>query len=909
MPTVYIDNVPYAFDGDGKNLLEVCLSLGCNLPFFCWHPALHSVGACRQCAVKLFTDAQDTRGRIVMACMTPAHEGMRISVDDPEAVAFRAGVIEWLMVNHPHDCPVCDEGGECHLQDMTVMTGHIYRRARVDKRTYPNQNLGPLINHEMNRCIQCYRCVRFYVDYAGGRDFGVQGWHNHVYFGRATDGVLESEFSGNLVEVCPTGVFTDKTHQGHFTRKWDLQTAPSICVHCGLGCNTIPGERYGTLRRIRSRFHREVNGYFLCDRGRFGYDFVNSPHRLRSPLRHRVGELVPATKSEALAKVAEALRGGRVLGIGSPRASLEANFALRALVGPERFFAGVAPVQHTLLKRMVAILRDGPVGTATQQGVAQADALFILGEDLHNSAPMLALQVRQAGLRAPRDTVLPPLGIPPYDDSAAREAIQGARSPLWIATPGATKLDDLAQATYRAAPDDLARLGFAVAQALDPAAPRVSGLSVELIRLAGQIADSLRAAHRPVIIAGCSLGSLALVQAAANVAGALQTRYGVGALCFTMPACNSLGLTLLGGKSVDTAVSALRGGEVDTVIVLENDLFETLDGGTAEAIVGGTRELIVLDSLQTATTRRATLALPVATFAESTGTLVNHEGRAQRYFEVFPAADDIQASWRWLGEMAVAGGLPAPPWASLDALLTDLAAAVPVLAGVRDVAPPADFRLVAQKIPRQSHRSSGHTAITADRTVHEPSPPPDPDSPFAFSLEGTTSTPPAPLIPRIWAPGWNSEQALHKYQEEVGGPVRGGPSGRRLLDPPAGGTPRYFAEIPAAFAPRANSWLVIPVCHIFGAEEQSRLAPALAEFMPPPYLALHPDDARRAGIAEGEMVALSIDGQMWEAPARLIAALPPGVAAVPVGGAGLPRLATAAWGTVRPVKRRKEGRP
>ena len=139
------------------------------------------------------------------------------------------------MINHPHDCPVCDEGGECHLQDMTVMTGHNYRRYKFRKKTYRNQYLGPFVNHEMNRCIQCYRCVRFYRDYAGGKDFDVFGSQNRIYFGRYQDGPLESVFSGNLVEVCPTGVFTDKTLKKHYTRKWDLQSAPSICSFCGVG--------------------------------------------------------------------------------------------------------------------------------------------------------------------------------------------------------------------------------------------------------------------------------------------------------------------------------------------------------------------------------------------------------------------------------------------------------------------------------------------------------------------------------------------------------------------------------------------------------------------------------------------------------------------------------------------------
>ena len=137
MPALFVDGKPYAVKA-GQNVLHACLASGLNLPHFCWHPALHSVGACRLCAIKLFRDEQDKRGKLAMACMTPVADGMRISIDDPEAVKFRATVMEWLMVNHPHDCPVCDEGGECHLQDMTVMTGHNYREFRFEKRTHRN---------------------------------------------------------------------------------------------------------------------------------------------------------------------------------------------------------------------------------------------------------------------------------------------------------------------------------------------------------------------------------------------------------------------------------------------------------------------------------------------------------------------------------------------------------------------------------------------------------------------------------------------------------------------------------------------------------------------------------------------------------------------------------------------------
>ena len=170
MPTIRIDGTEYEVEA-GKNLMETCLNLGLDLPYFCWHPAMGSVGACRQCALVQYLDEESEqagRGRIVMGCMTPVTEGAIFSLAGDSARQFREAIVESLMLNHPHDCPVCAEGGECHLQDMTVMVGHRDRHYRGRKNTHRNQYLGPLIHHEMNRCITCYRCTRFYRDYAGG---------------------------------------------------------------------------------------------------------------------------------------------------------------------------------------------------------------------------------------------------------------------------------------------------------------------------------------------------------------------------------------------------------------------------------------------------------------------------------------------------------------------------------------------------------------------------------------------------------------------------------------------------------------------------------------------------------------------------------------------------------------------
>ncbi len=890
MATIFIDNGAHDVH-DGVNLLDACLTLGFNLPYFCWHPAMGSVGACRQCAVKQFHDEKDTHGRLVMACMTPAANGTRISIEDPDAREFRTSVAEWLMVHHPHDCPVCDEGGECHLQDMTVMNGQTYRRYRGTKRTFRNQNLGPFVNHEMNRCIQCYRCVRFYKDYAGGRDFDAQFLRDRVFFGRHEDGTLESEFSGNLVEVCPTGVFTDKTLKLHFTRKWDERTAPSICVHCAIGCNTIPGERYGRLRRIRARFNGEVNGYFLCDRGRYGYAFVNSERRIRTPFAGRGPDRTTMDGAAAVARAASWLApGSRVVGIGSPRASLEANVALRTFVGPDRFFSGMAETEHRLASSILRVLQNGPTPAASLHDVERSDAVLILGEDVASTAPMLALALRQS-VRCQPMAIATKLRIPEWDDGAVRTALQDAKGPLFIASMAATRLDDIATATVRAAPDTLARFGFAVAHAIDPSAPDAAASASGDEPLVARIGAALRDAQQPLIVAGTGSGSDAMIEAAANVAWALHAAGRPARLAFVVPECNSLGVSLLGGGGLDAAADAVERDPADTVIVLENDLDRRGDSALVSRMLGRAH-IIVIDHLMTATTDRADLGLPAATFAEGDGTFVNNEGRAQRSFQVFPPAGDVRESWRWIRDlMRAAGRTEAAAWQTLDDITAALASAVPAFATIRDAAPPASFRIAGLKIAREPHRYSGRTAMDADVTVHEPKPPDDPDSPLTFTMEGFQGQPPSALIPRFWAPGWNSVQAVNHYQTEVGGPLRGGDYGRRLLEPANGSRPPYFDRVPPPFVPDASEWVCVPLHHIFGSEELSVLTPGVAERMPPAYVALNPDDLARAGVAAGDAVVVSLGGTSHRLIVRQVPSLPSGIAGLPVGLPSLPWLA------------------
>jgi NADH-quinone oxidoreductase subunit G len=913
MATIFIDNISYEVR-EGQNLLHACLSLGFNLPYFCWHPAMHSVGSCRQCAVKQFKDDKDTHGRIVMACMTPAANGTRISIDDPDARKFRASNIEWLMLNHPHDCPVCDEGGECHLQDMTVMTGHIYRKTRFKKRTYRNQNLGPFVNHEMNRCIQCYRCLRFYRDYAGGRDFNVFASHNHVYFGRKDDGVLESEFSGNLVEICPTGVFTDKTFKQHYTRKWDLQTAPSICIHCGLGCNTIPGERYGELRRIRNRYNSEVNGYFLCNRGRYGYKFVNSDQRIYHPiLKHPEGHMQTGdriiTKSPTREDVLKHLEsilyfGAKVIGIGSPRASLEANFALRTLVGPENFFLGISENDSGPISLIIEILEKGPARSPSLHDVEMSDAVLILGEDVTNVAPMLALALRQSVRQKPFKKIRDKLNIPQWHDYAVRDAMQNEKGPLYIAAPAGTKLDDIATQMYRAAPDDIARLGFSVAHALNTKAPQSAGLPEELQALAVRIAQALKEADRPLIVSGISCYSKPIIKAAANIAWSLCRDGKVSQICFTVPECNTIGLSLIGGGTLNAAFKAVKEETVDTVIILENDLYQRVEREAVDEFFDKSRHVIVIDSLTTQTTSKAEVVLPASTFAETDGTLINNEGRAQRFFKVFQPANDIQESWRWILDMMVVAERPeAKQWQLFEDITYAAAESLPVLKKITEVAPPSGFRISGMKIPRQPHRYSGRTAVFADISVHEPKPPDDPDSPLSFSMEGYEGIPPSSLITRFWAPMWNSVQSLNKFQSEIKGPLLGGDPGRRLIEPGKVEAISYFSEVPAAFSPRSDELLIIPLYHIFGSEELSILSPEIAQLSPQPYLGLNREDMNSLRINDGDEVELTLNNTLLRLPVKIVSTLPPGIAGLPVGLPGIKGISLPAWCKV--LKRKK----
>ncbi len=892
MATIHVDGKEYDVDG-ADNLLQACLSLGLDIPYFCWHPALGSVGACRQCAVKQYQNAEDTRGRLVMSCMTPASDGTFISINDGEAKEFRESVVEWLMTNHPHDCPVCEEGGNCHLQDMTVMTGHSMRRYRFTKRTHNNQDLGPFISHEMNRCIACYRCVRYYKDYADGTDLGVYGAHDNVYFGRPEEGPLESEFSGNLVEVCPTGVFTDKTHSERYNRKWDMQFAPSICQQCSVGCNTSPGERYGELRRIENRYNGTVNHYFLCDRGRFGYGYVNAKDRPKKPQQLRGNDWIELNAEQAMQGAADILRQAqKTIGIGSPRASLESNFALRELVGADNFYTGINAAEQGRLELMLNVLRNSGVHTPALREIEEYDAVLVLGEDLTQTGARIALSVRQA-VKGKARAMAAAQRVADWQIAAVQNIGQHAKHPLFITNVDNTRLDDIAAYNYRAPVDDQARFGFAIAHALDDSAPAVSDLADGLDKKIDVIVQALAGARKPLIITGSNAGSDAIIAAAANVAKALKARGSDVGITFVASAANSIGLSMIGGGTLDAALELLVNGGADSAIVMENDLYRHAPEAQVEAALNNVQNLLVLDHQRTRIMDKASLILPAASFAESDGTLVNQEGRAQRFFQVYdPAYFDTTVamleSWRWMHSLHSTLNSRQVDWTQLDHVIEACVEALPQLKGMVEAAPNASFRIRGQKLARSPHRSSGRTAMRADISVHEPRQPQDKDTMFAFSMEGNNN----PLadrnqVPFAWAPGWNSPQAWNKFQSEVGGNLRHGDPGVRMIE--AGeGTLDYFSDIPAAFSASANEWRVAPYYHLFGSEEMSQRSGVIQQRMPQPYVMVNPVDAAQLGVNAGSQVEFTCGGQTLSLPVRLSETLSQGQVGLPLGLPGIP---------------------
>jgi NADH-quinone oxidoreductase subunit G len=644
-------------------------------------------------------------------------------------------------------------------------------------------------------------------------------------------------------------------------------------------------ERYGSIRRIYSRYNGQVNGYFLCDRGRFGYEYVNSDLRLKHFLIKQGSSQQQIEKTSALELVKKAISGGKVIGIGSPRASLEANFALKRLVGAENFSVGISETELRLNKLGLEILSKGNVRTPSLREVEDCDAVFLLGEDVTQTAPMLALALRQSAKNTPREKAHK-AGIPQWQDSAVKEIVQHDRGPFYIANTSNTRLDDIATARYTDTPDSIAQLGNAVGHFIDEAIDLPKKMSEVQCALAKKIAHDLLNAAKPLIVSGIHSMHEGIMKATANIAWALKKKGKDIGISLTFRESNSVGISMMDGKSLNDVFELIEKNEKYTVIILENDLYRRLSKTRINTFLDSCENVISLDHSQHKTTLKSTIVLPAGTFAETDGTFVNNEGRAQRFYQVLPPNSEINESWRLLAELDKTNE-------RLSTLTTfeDFARAVeeesPYFVGIGEIAPSSDFKMHEMKIAREPHRYSGRTAMKANVNVHEQTPPVDFDAPMTFTMEGYQGEPPSSLIPFYWSPGWNSAQAINKYQIEVGGPLHGGDPGRRLIEPSEKGMP-YFTVVNLNPVRKQHEWLTVPIYHIFGSEEFSPRSPAIMERISPLFISLNPKDAQNLDVEEGDEKEIVLDGQSLNMKVKIINEMESGTIGLPAGFPSMP---------------------
>jgi NADH-quinone oxidoreductase subunit G len=682
----------------GMKVIEAAERLGIIIPRFCYHAGLGPVGACRMCAV-MFLDGP-VKG-VQMSCMTDAQDGMVVSTTHEEAVDFRRHVIEWLMMNHPHDCPVCDEGGHCLLQDMTVSGGHGIRRYLGKKRTYDDQYLGPFVQHEMNRCIHCWRCRRFYQEFAGYRDLGAMQIAYHTYFGRYKDGSLQSPFSGNLIDLCPTGVYTDKPSRFK-GRRWDYQRGPSLCVHCSLGCHTITSTRYREVVRLEARFSAEVNGYFICDRGRYGFYYTNHPERPRKP---RIGreeaswEKAIQTAAQELSRIKEKNGPQSVDCLGSSRTCLENQAMLNRFCQslgsqPPKYFE--TPSVRRKLKAAIKRL-DRNVAISMQEMV-KADFILTVGADPVNEAPMLALAMRQAHRNGATVAVIDPrpvslpleflhLPIPPSKiDLALSGLVKKA-----IGRPTVERLGQAALHFYDAIPTDY-----------------LAGS--ELQDRFDTITQRLQKSRFPVIVCGTDIVRERTPGLAADHALSLRAEKGRAGLFYLMPGANSFGSSLFSeDRSFIETIESVEKGVVKGLMVVESDPFWLFpDRERLRKALEKLDLFLVMDYLPSEAAQHAKIFMPTQTLFEMETAFVNQEGRVQ----LSPAAHSGGIPIEQIGggghpprvfQREIPGNEPKPAWQ----ILAELSDALSLPGEWRSIRRDHLWQWMAQKNPLLANLSDG----------------------------------------------------------------------------------------------------------------------------------------------------------------------------------------------------------
>ena len=642
---------------DNSMIMDATNKLGIYVPHFCYHKKLSIAANCRMCLVQV-----EKAPKPLPACATPVTEGMKVYTHSEAAIKAQKGVMEFLLINHPLDCPICDQGGECQLQDLAVGYGGSSSRYDEPKRVVANKDLGPLVSaEEMTRCIHCTRCVRFGQEIAGVMELGMAGRGEHSEIMPFVARTVDSELSGNMIDVCPVGALTSKPFR-YSARTWELSRRKSVAPHDGLGSNLVVQVKGDRVMRVLPLENEDINECWLSDRDRFSYEALNGAGRLTAPMLKREGKWEEVDWSTALEFIAgelariRATHGAQGIGVlATPQATLEELYLLGKLARE----LGGGNVDFRL--RQSDFSGDGHSRGAPWLGmkvaeIARLDRILVIGSVLRKEQPLLAQRLRQAVRRGAQFNLLNPVD----DDLLMHVANKSIVSPAALA----------------GALGQIVKAAAEIKSITVP--PAVAGLVVD--GAARKIAENLAAGQNRAVF----FGNLAqhhpqaheLHRLAQELARILDAKVG-----FFGEAANSVGGYLAGatpaaGKERGLNASQMLAQPLKAYLLLHAEMdFDTADPRAARAAMQSA-ELVVAMSPFRHALDYAQVLLPVSPFTETGGSFVNMEGRAQSFQGVVRPLGETRPAWKVLRVLGTLLELPGFAYDSVEGVRSDCISAI-----------------------------------------------------------------------------------------------------------------------------------------------------------------------------------------------------------------------------------------
>ncbi len=656
----------------GELLIAVAQRAGTYLPRFCWHPRLEPVGMCRQCLVEI----EGPRGRaLTTSCTTRVTEGMVVHTDSDVVRKAQEGVLEYLLINHPLDCPVCDRGGECPLQDQTLSHGPGESRYVEEKRHFAKPiPISDLVLLDRERCILCARCTRFADEIAGDPLIHFVSRGNDTQVLTFPGEPFSSYFSGNTVQICPVGALTAIPYRFR-ARPWDLEAVESTCPHCAVGCRVSVQASANRVVRLLGVDNAHTNQGWLCDKGRFGFQYLASPERLATPLvRGKDGELHPASWAEALERAAAGLRSvidgegaDAVAGLGGARSTNEEAYAfgkfLRATVGTNHLDARLGDA-------LSARFLTGLPHRAAIDDLEKAGAVLVWGPDLKEELPVLYLRVRRAATRL------------------------GAR--LVVVHPRATGLDPVADQVLRYRPGEgaemLRRLSDGEGETAAARAALEQGPLVAVVGRTGLTEDPRLAEAIAAFAEGFPGAKVLPVARRSNLYGALDMGLAPDLLPGRVPVADPAtrealeerwgGLPGGEGDDAEGIVAGLEEGRIRALVLLGCDpAADFPDPARAAAALRRAELVVAVDLFLGESSRRAHVVFPARAFGEVEGTVTNLEGRVQKVNRLVPGPGQARPAVEIFEDLARLLGHSIGA-ETAEALAAEIAAAAPAYAGI-----------------------------------------------------------------------------------------------------------------------------------------------------------------------------------------------------------------------------------